>query len=83
VVGGSTLPLGATARPGRCGSGIGRQRYRLAGPGGTIHAGAGPGDSARVVPPALPAAGQAVVTRCLLIGPFEFKFECLNMNSTV
>jgi hypothetical protein len=42
--------------------------------------------SGRAVPAALPHAARAarvVVTRRLMIGSFELKFDHLNMNSTV
>jgi hypothetical protein len=49
---------GATTCPGRRGSRIGRQRYRLVGLGGTVHVEVKSGGSARAILPALsPAAG--------------------------
>jgi hypothetical protein len=60
VTGGTAHPLGAitqwlgaTVYSRRRDSGIGWQHYHLVGSGGTARAGAGPGRSARVVPPAL------------------------------
>jgi hypothetical protein len=66
VVGGSARSLGATARwpgatarPGRRGSGTGRQSYHLLGPSGTAHAGPGSDDSVgTALPPAVGADGR-------------------------
>jgi hypothetical protein len=71
LAGGIALPLGATACPGRRGSGTGRRGWCLPGSGGT----------ARTT--ACRWGRVAVVTRRLVIGPFKLKFDCLNMNSTI
>jgi hypothetical protein len=88
VAGGSARPLGTTARtPGAtarrrgCGSGAGRWGWHLSGSGGTARAGASPGGSARTT--ACCWGRHAVVTQRIVIGPFELKFNQLNMNSTV
>jgi hypothetical protein len=77
----TTRPPGATARRRGRGSGTGWWGWRLPGPGGTTRAGVGPGGSAHTT--ACHWGRQAVVTRWLVIGPFELKFDHLNTNSTI
>jgi hypothetical protein len=75
------LVVGGTARPRWHGSGTRRQGWRLPEPSGITHTRARPGGIARTT--ACCWGRWAVVTRRLVIDPFELKFDRLNTNSTV
>jgi hypothetical protein len=63
----------------------GDRAIRLSGVGGSARVRVGPGATAgRYRMHYRPPLGPVAVVRChLLIGPFKFKFDCLNMNLTV
>jgi hypothetical protein len=69
--------VGNSGRSSRRGKARGRQGLRLPEAGGSVRVGAGPVGTAF-------RWGRRAVVRChILIGPFKFKFNRLNMNLTV